>query len=152
MTDGLVVDPVHNLIIAGAYSGEGQDTRVDMLMFNRTDNGNVKPRAVIRGPKTGPPATSEELFGQMQVYPPKGWIIACMPGSYWSWESPDWTPFIGIWSINDNGDVPPRWKLGGPKSTLLRPRGVVLEPNSKEFIVADMHQNAILTFYFPELF
>ena len=148
----LTVDPVHNLIVVGSVVGEGQDTRVDLLLFNRTDSGNVKPRAVIRGPRTGPPMTFEHLFGQMQVYPPKGWIIVTLPGRYQSWESSDYTPFIGIWSINDNGDVPPRWKLGGPKSNLKRPRGVVLIPKSKEIAVADMHLNAILTYYFPELF
>jgi hypothetical protein len=29
---------------------------------------------------------------------------------------------------------------------------VVLEPASKELIVSDMRQNALLTYYFPELF
>src|SRR5215472_14054903 len=37
----LAVDPVHNLLIVGS-SREG-DAR--LLIFNRTDNGNVKPKA-----------------------------------------------------------------------------------------------------------
>jgi len=60
--------------------------------------------------------------------------------------------FVGVWSISDDGDVPPRWKIGGPKSTLKNPRGVALEPKHKELIVADMRLNAILTYYFPEIF
>ena len=87
----------------------------------------------------------------MQVYPPKGWIIATIPGADRSWES-NFTPFVGIWDIADRGLVLPRWKLGGKKSTLLRPRGVVLDPASKELIVSDMRQNALLAYYFPELF
>lgn len=151
-SQALAVDPVHNLIVAGASVGQGANTRMDLLFFNRTDNGNVKPHGVIQGPRTGPKKTSEQLFGQMQVYPAKGWIIVSVPGAYWSWESDDFTPFIGIWNIKDRGNVPPRWKLGGPKSTLKRPRGVVLEPKNKELIVADMHLNAVLTYSFPELF
>jgi hypothetical protein len=60
--------------------------------------------------------------------------------------------FVGIWSIRDNGDVPPRWKIGGPRSTLKKPRGVALDPAHKEVIVADMRLNAVLTYFLPELF
>jgi hypothetical protein len=56
---------------------------------------------------------------------------------------------VGIGNIADRGTVPPRWKLGGKKNTLLRLRGVVLEPTSKELIVSDMRQNALLTYCFP---
>ncbi len=30
--------------------------------------------------------------------------------------------FIVVWSIRDHGDVPARWKIGGSKSTIERPR------------------------------
>ncbi len=60
--------------------------------------------------------------------------------------------FIGVWSIRDHGDVPARWKIGGPKSTIERPRGVALNPRTKEIIVADMRLNSVLTYYFPEIF
>ena len=32
------------------------------------------------------------------------------------------------------------------------PRGVTLNPKHKELIVSDKRLNAVLTFYFPELF
>lgn len=60
--------------------------------------------------------------------------------------------FVGIWSIEDNGNVPPRWKIGGERSGMKKPRGVVLNPKNKELIVADMRLNSVLTYYFPELF
>ena len=60
--------------------------------------------------------------------------------------------FVGIWNINDRGNVAPHWKLGGPQSTLKKPRGVALNPKQKEIIVADMRLNAVLTYYFPEIF
>ena len=152
----LAVDPIRNLIVVNSGGGGELESSSGagaaptrrgsgLLIFNRTDNGNVKPQAVISGPKT-------ELLSthQMQVYPPKGWIIVTQITN-----PPDQEPdnvFVGIWSIRDNGDVPPRWKLGGPKSTLKKPRGVVLIPAHKELIVADMRLNSVLTYYFPELF
>lgn len=141
------VDPVNNLIVAGGQIGTQNTpgTRGGLLIFSRTDQGNVKPRAVIAGPKTG-----IVRINQMQVYAPKGWIVATMPG-----EGGEQEPegiFVGVWSIHDNGDVPPRWKIGGPKSTLKKPRGVALDPKHKEMIVADMRLNAVFTFYFPEIF
>ena len=152
----VAVDPVHDLIVVGTYAGTTENLRdetdVKLLFFKRTDNGNVKPFGEIYIPNVGPQRTTEELFAQLRVYPPKGWIVAAIPGADRSWEDAGDTPFIGIWSIHDRGKVPPRWKLIGPKSTLMRPRGVVLNPDNKEIIVADMRQNALLTFSFPEIF
>ena len=50
--------------------------------------------------------------------------------------------FVGVWSVNDNGDVPPRWAIGGPQSTLKKPRGVALDPKNKELIVTAMRLNS----------
>ena len=60
--------------------------------------------------------------------------------------------FVGVWSIKDSGDVPPRWKIAGPTSRLKKPRGVALNPRTRDLIVADMRLNAVLTYYFPKLF
>ncbi len=155
----VAVDPIHNLIVAGnspnaweVLNGKAIAPRFvqkgglgSLVMFNRTDNGNVKPRAVIQGPKT-----RLNRLNQMQIYAPKGWILVSHPGTIGVYKPDD--GFIGIWSINDNGDVPARWLLKGPKSTLMKPRGVAFDAKHKEVIVADMRLNAVLTFYFPELF
>lgn len=158
----LAVDPVHNLIVVGqtfvpAYGPVGGDNIAIRLsyhpgsigggfvIFNRTDSGNAKPVAVIQGPRTG-----IVRINQMQVYPPKGWIIATQPGRGDAQEPEG--AFVGVWSIHDNGDVPPRWMLRGSKSLLVKPRGVTLDPAHKELIVADMRLNAVLTYYFPEIF
>ena len=146
----IAVDPIHNLIIVGDDGGRkgpdkhGRDGA--LLIFNRTDNGNAKPRAVIAGSKTNLAAS-----GQIQVYGPKGWIIVTRSGDDQRLVEPEGV-FIGIWSIHDNGNVPPHWKIEGPKSMLKRPRGVVLNPKNKEIIVADMRLNGVLTYYFPEIF
>jgi hypothetical protein len=35
---------------------------------------------------------------------------------------------------------------------MVKPRGVAIDPKHKEIIVADMRLNAVLTYYFPEMF
>jgi hypothetical protein len=149
------IDPVHNVVVAGgtlASAQTGTSSRAQILggggaigIFDRSANGTVKPKGVIGGPKT-----EIVRINQMAIHAPKGWIVATMPGAG-DEQEPENT-FVGVWSVNDNGDVPPRWKLGGPKTTLLKPRGVTLNAQHKEVIVADMRTNSVLTFYFPEIF
>ena len=141
----MAVDPVHNVIVVGTNINY-QDEFGALLIFDRTGNGNVKPRGIIMGPKTGIRTTN-----QIRVYPPKGWIVATMPGDAYGEIEPEGV-FIGVWSINDDGDIPPRWKLGGPKSIMKKPRGISLNPRDKEIYVADMRLNSVLTYYFPEIF
>src|SRR5262245_52336441 len=72
--DAVAIDPLHNLLIVASSTGRstsrGGGDR--FLIFNRTDQGNVKPKAIIGGPKSG----FQRLSGPFAVYPPKGWIIA----------------------------------------------------------------------------
>ena len=153
--ESLAVDPVHHVIVtAGARppTAPGQ-TRSPadqayggaLLIFNRTDSGNVKPIGVIQGPKT-----RIVRINQIQMQTTKGWIVATQPGKYEEQE-PEGV-FVGVWSINDRGDVAPRWFIGGPRSQIKKPRGVALNPKDKELIVADMRLNKVLTYYFPEIF
>ena len=60
--------------------------------------------------------------------------------------------FVGAWSVNDNGDVPPRWTIGGPNQYLKQPRGVDLDIKNKSVVVSDKVLNSVLTFYYPEIF
>src|SRR5260370_7280182 len=51
---GLTVDSVRNLIIvANRIETDGRESSDGILIFNRTDNGDVAPRAIIAGPRTG---------------------------------------------------------------------------------------------------
>ena len=59
---------------------------------------------------------------------------------------------MGVWSELDNGAVPPRWVIGGPNSVLRQVRGLTLDPKNKSIIVSDKYVNAVMTFYFPEIF
>jgi hypothetical protein len=154
--EAVAVDPVHDLLIAGTNVSPWEEIgggtigprftykpgASSLLIFNRTDTGNVKPRAVVRGPRT-----ELTTMNQLRAYPPKGWIFVTQPGIVAGQH-----PFVGVWSTEDSGDVPPRFRIGGPKSGLKRPRGVVLDPKHKEVFVADGTVNGVLTYYVPEIF
>jgi len=66
----VAVDPGRDLLVV-AGGGGGRDSGTFFRIFNRTDQGNVKPKSVIGGPKSG----LRSLGGPFAVYPPKGWIV-----------------------------------------------------------------------------
>jgi hypothetical protein len=150
---GIAVDPVHNLLITdGTITGEDDydnpypNGRDSIFIIDRLANGETKPIRTIRGKDTG-----IKGIRQMQAWPKGGWIIISQitDGGI---AIPEET-FVGVWSIYDSGNVPPRWRIDGkPNNVMLKPRGVTLNPNHKELIVSDMRLNSVLTFAFPELF
>ena len=147
----VAVDPVRNLLIVAGRGPQNapRDTGrsgIYLRIFDRTDQGNVKPRAVIGGPKSG----LHGLAGPLAIYPPKGLILVPVAGPDVSNFSSD--DFVGVWRVQDNGDVPPRWTIGGPQGVLQHLHGVALNPKHKELIVSDKRINAVLTFSFPEIF
>src|SRR5882762_1183170 len=91
----VAIDALHNLLVVKSTWPRG--TTPSYLIFDRTASGNTKPLRVIHGPRAAIGGGN-----QIQIYPPKGWIIggATGPG-----------PSIGIWSINNDGDVAPRWRI-----------------------------------------
>ena len=144
----IAVDPLNNLIVVGSNNTltPRPENNGQLLIFNRTDNGNVKPRGVIRGPKSG-----IIRINQIAVYPPRKLVIAVQPGPVYEMEPEG--AFVGVWSLDDDGDVPPLWKINaGPETTIKKPFGVTLNPKHKELIVSDMRLQSVLTFYFPEMF
>ena len=145
----LAVDPVNNLLIVGG-GARGADGRREtrLLIFNRTDSGNAKPKSVIGGPQS----RLYSFGGPFAVYPQKGEILASVrgPGPYAELSSDE--AYVGVWSIRDSGDVPPRWTIGGPHGVLRMPRGIALDVKNKNMLVSDKRLNAVLTFHFPEIF
>jgi hypothetical protein len=140
----VAVDPVHDVLVVAGSGGSGNDRQQHLLIFNRTDQGDVKPRAVIAGPKSG-----MKSLENIRVYPPRGWIVAGDSGGD---EPVSENGYVGIWSIRDNGDVPPRWTIGGPKGMLKQLRGVALNPANKTVIISDKYLNAVLTYSFPAMY
>ncbi|PWU08695.1 MAG: hypothetical protein C5B51_07495 [Terriglobia bacterium] len=141
----LAVDAVHNLLISGGRLGRGQ---ARLLIFNRADSGNTKPKAVVGGPRSGLNA----FGGPFAVYPAKEEIIVSVRGTGPNADMSSDEAYVGVWSINDNGDVPPKYTIGGPKGVLRMPRGIALDAKNKNMLVSDKRLNAVLTFHFPEIF
>jgi hypothetical protein len=141
----IAVDPINNILVAGLNKTDADTENGALLIFNRTDSGNAKPR-VIRGPKSG-----IIRINQLQVYPPRKLIVATMPEQIDQME-PDHS-FLGIWSYDDNGDVAPKWEIPvSPRTTHKKSFGVVLNPKNKEVVISDMRLNGVLTFSVPEIF
>ena len=143
--DAVAVDPVHNLIAVASWEGRRGDEKAMLLIYNRTDQGDAKPLRTIRGPRTGITGT----FG-LRIYPPRGWLFVAMSGPDYS--GPYDKAFVGVWSVEDNGDVPPRWRIGGPDGILKQPRHMDFDPKNKALIISDKVLNAILTYSFPEMY
>src|SRR5437667_11154230 len=160
----LTIDPVNNLLIVsgnkprarGEGRGGGGSEEGDfgeggegggrglgqILIFNRTDNGNVKPLRVINSPM----ADGATL---MTTYPPRGWILAAVKRGGRNSAAGN---YVGVWSINDNGPVPPRWTIGGPNGQLRDSRGIAVDPKHKTVMVSDKYVNGVLTYEIPEIF
>jgi hypothetical protein len=137
-----------NLMVVAAGPIPGKPGHGTLLIFNRTDNGNVKPLRVISlGPKAG-------YFGGDFVVSPKGWILIPSGGGGEGGEAQERgqpNRVIKIWSVNDNGDVPPRFIFGGPRSKLAG-NDLGLNPKAKEVIALTGDQNGIAGYYLPEIF
>jgi len=154
---GITVDSVHNLIIIGnRVDLGGRESEDGILIFNRTDTGDVAPRAVIAGPRTG-----IIKIRQVVVDEERGQIFATIKNNFENYDpdqerpspwNPDKTGFIGVWSIDDNGDVPPRGVIKGPATGLVWPAGVAINPRDREVYAIDSVSNALFMFTMPELF
>jgi hypothetical protein len=134
----LAVDPINNLI---AVTGRERS----IVIFDRTANGNVKPLRVIKGEDT-----QIDRINQMAIYPQGKLLVVAMPGRQGDVEPP--RVFVGMWSLDDNGNVPPKWTINGDQSTLRKPFAVALNPDNKEIYVTDMRLNGVMTFSVPEVF
>ena len=154
---GVSVDSVRNLIVvANRVEAGGRDSNDGILIFNRTDNGDVEPRGMIAGPRTG-----IIKIRQVVVDDARGQIFVTVKNNFEFYDpdqarpspwNPDKTGFIGVWRVTDNGDVPPRGVIKGPASGLVWPAGVAINPASHEVYTIDSVSNALFMFNTPEFF
>jgi DNA-binding beta-propeller fold protein YncE len=137
------VDPVSNLIfINGRNRG--------ILVYDRTAEGNAQPlRTIGNGPIGG-----LNNPGRIMVYPATRSIVVTSSDGNGERDpvTRDLVPreYIGVWSEDDNGDVPPKWTVA--KGYLYMPRGLTLDPKKKTVIVSDKYMNSVMTFSLPELY
>jgi hypothetical protein len=164
---GIAVDPVRDLLVVSTYSRlPGGVTGV--LIFGRKDQGDVAPRRVITGPKTGitrlrqigldpetgrifVAAINNEYLPPYDVDKPRAGIPpdANLP-SPWNTGSEG---FIGVWNDEgDDGDVPPHSMIKGRSTGIVHPAGVTFNAKDGEVIAPDAVWNGLFTFLKPELF
>lgn len=150
---GVAVDPKRNLIVVSSYSRKGT---TGILIFNRTDEGDVAPRAIIAGPATG-----IRRIRQVDVDSSQGKIFVAVKNNAESYRLDAASPspwdaqepgFIGVWNVSDNGDVPPRAVIKGPASGLVWPAGVAFNSRNREIYTIDSVRNGMFTFSMPEFF
>ncbi|MCH8269216.1 MAG: beta-propeller fold lactonase family protein [Acidobacteria bacterium] len=129
----LSVDPIHDLIVV--------PNRGRILIFNRTATGNVKPKAVIE---------SSQLVGirHLRVYPPTGLIVTVLGGKSKGVGQDEMTA-IAVWSIHDDGNVPPLMIFTDPEAPVPG-RKLAFNPKAKEIIVGG--GVSIRRYNFPEIF
>jgi hypothetical protein len=141
----IAVDPIHNVIAVASRNG--------MLIFDRTANGNAKPLRIIKGPGNN----------NFRLLASKGYIIAGAGGAEDGGGGrgaegrgnaegqAQGRAALRVWSINDDGRVPPLFEIRSPVSAGPLGGGrVALNPKEKEVIVGGGQSVAI--FSFPEIF
>lgn len=147
--DGCII--VANRVESGARASDDS-----ILVFDRNATGDPKPRNKIAGPHTG-----IIKIRQVFVDEERGLIFATIKNNFEAYDVNDtrpspWDPnrtgFIGVWSIDDNGDVPPRGVIKGPATGLVWPAGVAINPKHHEIYAIDSVSNALFMFKMPEFF
>jgi hypothetical protein len=145
----VTIDPVHNLLIVSGGGG--------IRIFDRTASGNTKPLRFIRtseGSNSRDATTGSANL--MTTNPGSGMIFAAIRGGTNSEEEISGRfgldDYVGVWSIYDDGDVPPRFTIGGPNLLLKDVRGVAVDPKSQSVMISDKTFNGIMTFHVPEVF
>jgi hypothetical protein len=139
------VDPVHDLLLVSDFNGGG------IRIFDRKASGNTRPLRFITGPGAKAP-------WEMTTNPANGMVfVVIRPGEIGSDEGNisgrfALEDYVGVWSVFDDGDVPPRFTIGGPNLLLKDARGITLDVKNKNVMVSDKTLNAVLTFHVPEAF
>src|SRR5215472_7005080 len=164
---GIAVDPNRDLLVVSTYSRlPGGVT--GLLIFGRTDEGDVAPRRVIAGPRSG-----ITRLRQIALDPDTGKIYAAVINNEYlppydmdkpragldpNVELPSpWNTgtqgFVGVWNDEgDAGDVAPHAVIQGRSTGIIHPAGVAFDARDGEVIAPDAVWNGLFTFLEPELF
>jgi hypothetical protein len=143
------VDYEHDLLLTG---GGGGGVRV----FERTVSGDAKPLRVITG---GPLSGTNGPGGVMWIPGTRNFLASTRPFGAKTYGDRPGAPnnyqsaeealtFVGVWSIDDSGDVAPRYTIA--HHLLKEFRNFAVNGKNKEIMITDKTANAIYTFSFPE--
>jgi DNA-binding beta-propeller fold protein YncE len=174
---GVAVDPVANVIIAANRSAGGPN---GVYMFDRLADGDVAPIRHIGGINTGVLGRFRQLkvdpergmiyvavqaFRRQMATPQKEAdlytnekaLAALRAQAKKEDDDPldqegggDTAGFIGAWSVNDDGDVPPRLVIRGAATRANGFGGVAINPADGE--VYGVGSNAVMTYLVPKFF
>ena len=140
------VDYEHNLLLVEGRGG--------LYIYSRTAKGDDKPlRIVTGGPKSGvsnvggpvwiPGTRNFVATARKYGAPPKS------PNKPLNFQTAEEAQtFIGVWSIDDDGDVAPRYTIG--HNIFKELRNLAIDPKHKTVMAADKTNNDITTFDFKE--
>ena len=109
-----------------------------------TDEGDVAPRCVISGPKTGLGGGEGYTLSKALLYPPAKKIIFGGGRRRMPKGQPRVPAYMAIWKYGDCGDVPPLYKLEGGTGMFD------INPADKEIIMGD--GRGVRIYYMPEAF
>ena len=174
---GIAVDPARNLILASTRSTDGFS---GILIFDRMANGNVAPLRKIGGPLTGALGAFRQLkvdsergmvylavqsYRRASATPQKAADLYTNEASLKRLraheESEDDRPardpftsagFIGAWSLDDDGNVPPRAIIRGPSVGTTGFAGVAFSARHGELYGVSGDLNGYAVWLVPEFF
>jgi hypothetical protein len=140
------IDWEHDLLLIQGRDG--------IRIYDRSASGDAAPLRVITG---GPKSGTQQLGSPVWIPGTRNFIATARkfgappkdrskPLNYQTTE--DAQSFIAMWSIDDDGDVPPRYTIGHDIFKELR--NLTVNPNHKEIMAADKTANDVKTWEFPE--
>jgi DNA-binding beta-propeller fold protein YncE len=140
------VDYEHNLLLV--------DGRGGLHIYNRTDRGDIKPLRIITG---GPKSGAMSISGPVWIPGTRNFVATARkwgareksPEEPLNWQhAEDAQSFIGVWTVDDDGDVAPRYTVG--HNTFKEIRNLAIDPKRKTVMAADKTNNDITTWDFHE--
>src|SRR5262249_22235685 len=148
---GIVVDPVHDEIILSDEGKPSEDAKVSedeakakpkpiLLVFRRTDSGDVAPIRVISGPNTGMLRPR-----QIQLDTQRDELVLADRGlaQEFVYDTPG---FLAVWKRTDSGDVAPKKIIRGAESQLTSPRAVYVDMKNSEYGAGDTTSHSIMVY------
>lgn len=140
------VDYEHNLLLVEGRNG--------LYIYNRTDSGDAKPLRIVTG---GPKSGVSNVGGPVWIPGTRNFVATARkfgappksPNKPLNFQSADQAQsFIGVWTIDDDGDVAPRYTIG--HNIFKELRNLAIDPKHKTVMAADKTNNDITTFDFKE--
>lgn len=174
---GVASDTKSNTIVVASRTPGGPS---GLFMFNRLDEGNVAPRRTIAGPLTGAIGRFRQVsidsergkiylavqaFRAQEPTPQKAadlydeaylnklrYLTEDAPRARGGVPQLLQAGFIGVWNIDDSGDVPPRMIIRGPGVRAGGFAGVAFNADAGEVYGVSGDLNGFLTYLVPQFF